>query len=142
MKPVCHEVTVRLAPADAFELFTQGMGRWWPFAGHSCSGADGLTVEFEPRVGGRVTEVAKDGTRHPWGLLTAWQPPHGFEMTWHPAQPEAHATRLAVRFTPADGGCTVAIEHAGLEVRGPEVRRNYDEGWAIVLGCYAKEAER
>lgn len=142
LDPVRHAVVVPLAPADAFELFTRGIGRWWPFAGHSCSGEAGADVEFEPREGGAVTEVARDGTRHPWGVLTAWQPPHAFTMQWHPAQPVERATVLAVRFTPVDGGCEVAIEHAGFERRGPEVRHQYHEGWALVLGAYAQEASR
>lgn len=142
LAPVCHAVVVSLSAEDAFDLFTRGIGRWWPFAGHSCSGEAGGNVEFEPHEGGAVTEVGRDGTRHPWGVLTAWQPPRRFAMTWHPAQPVAHATTLEVRFTPVDGGCEVAIEHAGFEVRGPEVRRNYHEGWALVLGRYVEEATR
>jgi Activator of Hsp90 ATPase homolog 1-like protein len=142
LDPVQHAVTVALAPEDAFELFTRGIGRWWPFSGHSCSGQTGADVEFEPREGGAVTEIAPDGARHPWGVLTAWRPPHSFAMRWHPAQPAVQATTLAVRFTPVPGGCEVAIEHGGFEVRGPEVRHQYDHGWVLVLGCYAKETTR
>lgn len=140
--PVRHSVVVKLAPAQAFELFTQGIGRWWPFVGHSCSDAKGADVLFEPRVGGCVTEVAPDGTRHPWGELTEWAPPAGFAMVWHPAQPSENATQLSVRFVAVAGGCEVTVEHGGFERRGPEARRSYDEGWPLVLSHYTKEASR
>lgn len=140
--PVVHRVVVGLAPEAAFDLFTKGIGRWWPFKGHSCSDAAGADVEFEPRPGGRVTEVAPDGTRHPWGTLTDWSPPHRFEMSWHPAQPEDQATRLRVSFSAVAGGCEVCVEHDGFERRGPEVRHSYDQGWPLVLAHYAKEASR
>lgn len=142
LAPVQHAVTVALAPEEAFDLFTRGIGRWWPFAGHSCSDQPGADVEFEPREGGAVTEIAPDGTRHPWGVLTAWQPPHRFAMRWHPAQPAERATALEVRFTAVACGCRVAIEHGGFDVRGEPVREQYHHGWALVLGCYAQETMR
>jgi len=141
--PVVQRIVVPLAPDDAFELFTAGIARWWPFRGHSCAGDDALDVLFEPRVGGAVTEVTRDGTRHPWGRLTAWAPGEHFAMTWHPAQPAERATALSVRFTPVGGGCEVALEHGGWLVRGDgadQLRRNYDEGWALVLGRLADAA--
>jgi hypothetical protein len=142
LPPVRHSVVVALAPEDAFDLFTRGIGRWWPFKGHSCSDAAEADVAFEPRVGGLVTEVAPDGARHSWGALTEWSPPGGFAMVWHPGQPVENATRLAVRFTPVPGGCEVAVEHDSFERRGPEARRSYDEGWPLVLDRYLREASR
>ncbi len=142
LPPVRHSVVVGLAPPDAFDLFTRGIGRWWPFKGHSCSDTAGADVQFEPRRGGAVTEVAPDGTRHPWGTLTDWAPPHRFEMTWHPAQPVVNATRVVVRFEAVAGGCEVTVEHDGFESRGPAVRDNYDQGWPLVLARYAQEAAR
>jgi hypothetical protein len=138
--PVRQRVVVALAPDDAFELFTRGVARWWPFGGHSCSGEAALDVVFEPRVGGAVTEIASGGAKHPWGRLTAWSPPDHFRMTWHPGQDPAAATVLSVRFAAVDGGCEVAIEHGGWEARGDradEARAGYDEGWAFVLGRFA-----
>ncbi len=145
LPPVEHRVVVDLTPADAFDLFTRGIARWWPFKGHSCSGEFAQDVQFEPRVGGAVTEVATDGTRHPWGLLTAWEPPQAFAMTWHPANAPDVATQLAVRFRAVAGGCGVHLVHGGWSARGDEagtVRGNYDEGWALVLRRYAAAAVR
>jgi uncharacterized protein YndB with AHSA1/START domain len=143
LPPVRHRIVVPLAPDDAFALFTAGIARWWPFNSHSCSGDAALDVEFEARVGGAVTEVARDGDRHSWGTLTAWEPPHRLAMTWHPAQTAAHATLLTVRFGAVEGGCAITIEHGGWSARGDTAdadRKAYEQGWVFVLGRYADAA--
>lgn len=138
LEPVRHELELPLSAAEAFALFTQDIARWWPFKGHSCSGGEAQQVLFEPRVGGAVVEVAKSGQRHPWGTLTAWDPPHRLVMTWHPAQPADRATQLEVRFEDIGGGSRLLLVHDGWQVRGddaPQVRESYREGWETVLGC-------
>jgi hypothetical protein len=136
-------VAVALTPAQAFELFTVHMARWWPFAGHSCSQQEGGTVDFEPRVGGAVTEVGQDGRRHAWGILDAWDPPNGFAMSWHPGLPEAEATRLEVSFVAEAAGTLVRVRHDGWEARGEQAgdkRDQYENGWGHVLSLYAAAA--
>jgi hypothetical protein len=138
--PVRHRLELALPRERAFALFTRSIGRWWPFKGHSCSGERARDVVFEERVGGAVVEIAADGTRHRWGTLLRWDPPQGFEMSWHPGQAESVATRLAVRFVAhRGGGCELQLEHGGWEARGDDasaVRDGYDRGWGPVLGCY------
>jgi hypothetical protein len=140
---VTHRLDVALAPEQAFELFTQGMARWWPFRSHSCAGDAAVAVEFDARVGGAVTEITRQGERHTWGTLTAWEPPSHFAMTWHPGQDERMATRLSVRFTADGAGCRVELQHDGWAARGPQaapVRDEYQQGWALVLGLFAAAA--
>ncbi|MFO1330360.1 MAG: SRPBCC domain-containing protein [Rubrivivax sp.] len=142
--PVVHRLSVPLDPAQAFDLFVHQIARWWPFAGHSCAGDDACDVRFEPRVGGAVTELTRSGLHHPWGTLTAWDPPAHFAMTWHPAQPQAHATQLWVRFVAEPGGCRIELVHDGWAARGEAavpVRDGYHEGWLLVLGRYRRWAE-
>lgn len=140
LAPIEHRVQVTLSPADAFDLFTRQMARWWPFAGHSCFDDQGLDVQFEPRVGGAVTEVARDGRRMGWGTLTRWEPPDGFAMRWHPGLDAAQATLLQVRFIAAEaGGTVVHVHHSGWEARGDEAaskRDAYDGGWPVTLAAY------
>lgn len=141
---VTLRLQVPLTPAQAFDLFTRGIDRWWPFRGHSCAGEHAHTVRFEERVGGAVTEIAKDGARHPWGSVTAWQPPLHFAMTWHPAQPVEQATHLSVRFEATEGGCTIELRHDGWGARGARagpVRDGYQQGWGQVLGHFAAAAQ-
>ena len=135
-----HRVRVALSPAAAFDLFTRQMARWWPFAGHSCYGDEAADIEFEPRDGGAVVEVSRDGDRMAWGHLTAWQPPHGFAMQWHPGLGVDQATVLAVRFVAVDGGGTeVSVHHSGWAARGEQAaakRDQYDGGWPLTLAAF------
>jgi hypothetical protein len=143
LPPVVRSVTVGLAPEEAFELFTGRMRLWWPFVGHSCGDEDALDVQFEPRVGGAVTEVGRSGARHLWGTLTEWQPPHAFAMTWHPGLPTDAATRLRVSFSARAGGTEVQVQHEGWEARGADAkakRDQYDGGWPRTLQAFAHAA--
>jgi hypothetical protein len=137
---VVHQLRVALSVEQAFDLFVHGMARWWPFASHSCGGADAFEVLVEPRLGGTVTEHTRSGATHPWGRVTAWDPPAHFAMTWHPAQAPELATQLAVQFREAEGGCAITLRHDGWAVRGADaqpIRDNYQHGWALVLGRFA-----
>lgn len=141
--PVVRSVTVALAPAEAFALFTGEMRTWWPFRSHSCGGNDSIDVQFEPRLGGLVTEVARDGRRWAWGTLTEWDPPQAFAMTWHPDLPLAEATRLRVTFVPHGSGTEVKVHHDGWEARGKAAatrRDQYDGGWPLTLAAFAAAA--
>lgn len=140
--PVRKSVRVRTAPARAFELFTRELARWWPLARYSCAGDAAVAVEFDV-AGRQVVETARDGTRHVWGALLEWNPPHSFAMTWHPAQPAEHATRLDVRFVTADGWTEVQLVHSGWEARGEQAftaRQSYEGGWTAVLEKYVAHA--
>jgi hypothetical protein len=140
---VVRAVVVRLAPAEAFALFTQQMRLWWPLASHSCGGDDALDVQFEARAGGTVTEIGRHGERWTWGTLTEWDPPHAFAMRWHPGLPADAATVLRVRFTALAEGTEVQVHHAGWEARGADARAKrdqYDGGWPHTLQAYARAA--
>lgn len=143
--PVDRRVSVRLAPQQAFELFTAHMRDWWLFGGHSCSGDPAADVRFEPRAGGAVVETASDGRQFRWGTLSEWSPPTAFAMSWHPGLPEAEATELRVSFTATPEGTEVRVLHDGWLARGAAAqakRDQYDSGWPQTLAAYAAEASR
>jgi len=143
LPPVVHRVRVALAPAEAFDLFTREIARWWPFRGHSAFGEEAVDLQIDGRVGGEVTEVARDGSTCAWGTVTAWTPPTAFAMRWRPGLPEAQATLLQVRFQAMDGGTEVSVDHSGWEVRGEqaaEKRDQYDGGWPATLAAFAQAA--
>jgi hypothetical protein len=137
---VRKELVVPLAQADAFRLFTAGMGSWWPVTSHSIAGRPDISVEFEERVGGHIRERLPDGNVADWAEITEWDPPAGFVCRWYPGHPESEATTLTVSFDASgDNQTRVELIHTGWEVFGTEaVRRygSYASGWDPVLAEY------
>ncbi len=142
--PVTKERRVPLPPGEAFDLFTRRIGEWWPVATHSIEGDGVAELRFEGRVGGRLVEVAKDGTEWSWGEVLAWNPPHRFVVSWHPSKEPTAASILEVRFTEAPGGGTeLYVEHRGWEEfgdRAEELRGQYEPGWDFVLRGFEEAA--
>jgi uncharacterized protein YndB with AHSA1/START domain len=140
LPPVVVNVAVELPIERAFDLFTRGIGDWWPLATHSVGEEKAQSVHLEPRVGGRIVETDDDGTRHLWGEVIECVPPRKIVFTWHPGRaPETQQT-IEVLFE-ADGDLThVELVHGDWEVFEQEadaMRERYTTGWAKVLGeCY------
>jgi len=139
IEPVVKELVVPLPRERAFELFTARIAEWWPLSTHSVEGDDAVGCHFEPRVGGRLVETARDGSEHVWGTVTAWEPPGRLALTWHPGRTPATAQDLEITFEPAGAGTRLRLVHSGWEKLGEEARverDNYDPGWDYVLGRY------
>jgi hypothetical protein len=135
--PVVKKVLVPGAGEEAFALFTERLGQWWPRDTHSVGGPDCTEVHLEGRVGGRVYEVTADGAEHEWGRITAWDPGRRLTMTWHPGLTSEQATTVDLTFRPTPSGTEVRLVHDGWGGRGEsgaEVRDRYDHGWDVVLG--------
>jgi uncharacterized protein YndB with AHSA1/START domain len=142
LDPIQRQVHVRLDQADAFRLFTTGMGSWWPLETHSRRDEDHDTeaVVFEDHVGGRIYEVMTDGSEGYWGTVTAWDPHARVVFDWKPNDEDHPHTEVEVTFTPdEDGGTIVALEHRNWEVLGPALgaqgREGYGSpsGWTLVF---------
>jgi uncharacterized protein YndB with AHSA1/START domain len=132
-----RSVTVNAPVQRAFRVFTEELGSWWPFEGHSVSEGEAETAVFEGRVGGRLFERSRDGRELLWGTILAWEPPYRFVLTWHPGRGEDTAQELEVRFLGEDNRTRVELEHRGWEKLGdamPKVVRSYEAGWDRVLG--------
>jgi uncharacterized protein YndB with AHSA1/START domain len=148
-EPVRKSIRVERAPADAFRLFTQHIGDWWP-AEHHSRAADGEygdvkveAVVFEPQQGGRVYEVASDGSEGSWAPVLTYEPPHRVVLAWKPNDEERAPTEVEVRFTADGSGTRVDLEHRGWEVvgdRAEEARADYSAGWTRVLDRFAAAA--
>ncbi len=135
-------LTVRLAPAAAFALFTRDLRRWWPRRTYSLlEGAD-VALVFGAAIGETVAEVDADGGSHVWGTIVEWEPPHGFAMSWHPGRPSEQATRLRVRFRAVAGGTRIDLCHDGWSARpdGAAARDTYERGWDEPLAAFAEQA--
>ena len=147
--PVVTSVTVPLPPDEAFALFTDGMGRWWPLATHSVSAdthegpVTATTVTMGARVGGRIVESMSDGGQADWGEVLEWDPPRRVAFTWKPNLRPDPFTHVAVSFEPTADGTRVELVHTGWELlgaRGEVLRRGYDAGWPVVLGRFTAAA--
>lgn len=142
--PIAMEITVARDVRDAFRIFTEEIGTWWPSETHSIGEGRVVDVTIEGRVGGRCFETWDDGSEHVWGEVLRWDAPRGFTCTWHPSDERPTATELEVTFSPADGGTLVALEHRGWERHGPEAPelvKSYRSGWPVVLELYARRCE-
>jgi uncharacterized protein YndB with AHSA1/START domain len=142
MEPLRIEFGVDCPPDDAFRLWALDTSTWWP-PGHSVSAEPGLTVEFEPRAGGRIFERTPAGIEHDWGEVIAWEPPRRLAFLWHLRSGRSDATDVDVTFAPAGegDGTRVTIVHGGWERLGAAAaeRRERDErGWAGVVQRYVE----
>src|SRR5438128_12538713 len=60
--PVRKSIRVNANQAHAFEVFTSGLGRWWPRT-HTIGKPPMQTAVLEPRLGGRWYELSEDGSQ-------------------------------------------------------------------------------
>jgi uncharacterized protein YndB with AHSA1/START domain len=147
--PVRKSIRVKASQARAFEVFTSGLGRWWPLD-HGIGKTPRKAAIMETRPGGRWFELAEDGTETTVGKIIAWEPPRRFVMTWDinsEWKPDTKvSSEVEVRFV-ADGDATrVELEHRKFELMGAEggekMRKDVDGGWPMMLERFAAEAER
>ena len=141
IEPVRRAVTVDRPVEDAFRIFTEGIGSWWPLGTHSIAGDRAETAVLEGRRDGRLYERAGDGTEAEWGKIVVWEPPHRVAFEWYVT---GTPTEVDVRFTAAGDGTRVELEHRGFErLEDAEARRDsYLGGWGAVLGRYEEFASR
>src|SRR5271154_1929224 len=109
--PVHREIVVDADPAAAFEVFTAGIGRWWPLASHSVYETESASVAF---ADGQIVERSADGRTSLWGTVTRWEPAAAVAFTWHPGRSPEGAGHVEVTFAAA-GAQTLG--HARNEVR-------------------------
>ncbi len=140
--PIRREILVDADPDAAFEVFTAGLGRWWPVDEKSVHGK-GATVAFDD---GQIVERPADGGADDgaagepvvWGTVTRWEPPTAVAFTWHPGYPAERASQVVVTFAAEGTQTLVRLEHTGWEsfADPAAARAEYDQGWPVVLGCY------
>lgn len=139
---ISKSIHVNRSPADAFRLFTEGIGKWWPLKdGFSYGRERAQDIFIEGRVGGRFYERFSDGTEFEVGRVTAYEPPHLVVLTWRSPDWEG-ATEVEVRFSADGHGTRLDLEHRGWEV-GPQAQnqaKNFERGWDTVLARYASAA--
>ena len=148
--PVRKTVRVKAPIVHAFEVFTEGLARWWP-PNQGIGKKPIRTVLIEPHLGGRWLEIAEDGTETTVGTIVVWQPPHRMALLWQVNaqwKPDAAMTsEVDVGFTPDGADATVVeLVHHKFETMGAEagasLREDVGRGWPGLMEHFAKEAER
>jgi uncharacterized protein YndB with AHSA1/START domain len=137
LPPVALAVEVPLAPDDAFALFVDEIGAWWPLGTHSLGGAETRACRFDAHVGGQLYEVVGEREeRRAWGRVLAFDRPRRIVFSWHLDRPEETAQEVEVRFAATADGTRVELEHRGWErlADGATQRGYYEQGWKEVLG--------
>ncbi len=144
LSPLVFTVSVEQSVDDAFILFTEKIGTWWPKATHSIGEDRAADVIFDGREGGRLFERLDDGTEYPWGEVLAWEPPNRFVITWHPSVEPVAMTEVEVTFTSIDAeSTTVQLTHRNWHRLGAVAavaRASYSGGWVGVLGRFESKA--
>jgi uncharacterized protein YndB with AHSA1/START domain len=139
------------APIDrSFEVFTAGIGTWFP-AEYNLLEVDIAERVFEPRVGGEIYDRGTDGTECRWGSVLAYDPPDRVMFSWK-LGPQwtvetdpARASEVEVWFFAEEGNRTrVELEHRHIDRHGEGWEHTRDAvagegGWS---GCLARFAER
>ncbi len=147
--PVTKSIRVNASAAHAFEIFTSGLGRWWP-RDHGIGKTPRKAIVMETHLGGRWYELAEDDTQTTVGKIIVWEPPRRFVMTWDinsQWKPDtAVSSEVEVRFIPDGANVTrVELEHRKFEQMGTEagesMRKDVDRGWPGLLEQFKKQAE-
>jgi uncharacterized protein YndB with AHSA1/START domain len=148
--PVRKSIFVEAPPAHAFDVFTAGIGRWWPKT-HKIGDVDLDKPIIEPRNGGRWYQVGVDGSECDIGTVEAWEPPSRLVLIWQlTAEFEFDAdlvTEVEVLFTREGDGTRVDLEHHHLERLGEtaeKMREAVDSpgGWSGLLQLFAEAAKK
>ena len=147
--PVRKSVFVSASPERAFEVFTAGIGRWWPKT-HKIGRADLDRPIIEPREGGRWYELDVDGSECEIGKVAVWDPPVRLLLIWQLTPDFAYhpdlVTEVEVLFTPEGDGTRVDLEHRDLERMGDKAAAMRETvsgpgGWPALLQLFADEAQ-
>jgi uncharacterized protein YndB with AHSA1/START domain len=147
--PVRRSIQVGVPRERAFDVFTAGIGRWWPKT-HHIGAADIDTLVIERREGGRWFERGVDGSECEVGKVLVWDPPARLVLAWQ-LTPEFKydpdlITEVEVQFIAEGANATrVELEHRNLERFGDRVdamREKIDGpgGWGDLLQLFAQSA--
>jgi len=139
---ISKSIHVKRSVEDAFRLFTEEIGSWWPLKeGFSYGRERAKDIFLEARVGGRFFERFADGTEYEVGRVTVYQPPRLVVFSWIDPDWEG-ATEVEVRFAADGTGTRLELEHRGWEA-GPKAKSagaRFNGGWKTVLARYESAA--
>jgi uncharacterized protein YndB with AHSA1/START domain len=112
-------VFVKVALADAFDVFTQEIDLWWRKGPKfRIAGQRRGSLTLEPKLNGRLFETfdhPKGSLTFQTGTVTHWDPPHALSFEWRGVNfKPGEKTLVEVRFTSEGEGTMVKLRHSGL----------------------------
>jgi uncharacterized protein YndB with AHSA1/START domain len=148
--PVNKSITVNVAQARAFDVFTAGIDRWWPKS-HHLGDAPVKQQIIEQRAGGRWYTIHEDGSQTVTGIMKVWEPPHRIVFSWDINamwKPDTTVgSEVEVRFVAEGTSKTrVELQHRNFErlgEGGQTMRDSIDSpgGWSGILEGFKTAAE-
>jgi uncharacterized protein YndB with AHSA1/START domain len=137
------------APIDrAFNVFTEGIGSWFPRE-YNLLETEIAERVFEPREGGQVYDRGTDGSECHWGRVLTYEPPNRVVISWDidpqwqiETDPDK-TSEVEVRFvSEAPDRTRVDLEHRHLDRHGEGWEQTRDAvggegGWPGCLDAYA-----
>jgi uncharacterized protein YndB with AHSA1/START domain len=148
--PVRKSIFVNAPQGHAFEVFTAGIGRWWPKT-HKTGPTDLDRPIIEPKEGGRWYELDVDGTECEIGKVAVWDPPSRLVLIWQLTPEFTYdpdlITEVEVLFMPEGDGTRVELEHRDLERMGEKAEAMRETisgpgGWPALLELFATESAK
>ena len=148
--PVRKSVRVNTRPEHAFEVFTTGIGAWWPASHHIGTSPMKQTL-IEPRQDGRWYTICEDDSTCEVGKVLHWAPPGRLVLAWQidgqfRYDPDL-ITEVEVTFTDqGDGSTRVDLEHRHLERMGDTAEHgramlDAPNGWGLIMSLFQQAAE-
>lgn len=147
--PVRKSIMVNASRDHAFDVFVNGMSRWW--VKEFTIGASPIRdVVVEPRDGGRWFERGEDGSECQWGKVLAINPPSRIVLAWQ-ITPDWRfdprlVTEVEIRFAAEGNGTRLSLEHRldgyGAAAEGMFAFFDAPKAWMGLLENYVSEAAR
>jgi uncharacterized protein YndB with AHSA1/START domain len=147
--PVRKSIFVNAPQDHAFEVFTSGIGRWWPKS-HKIGDVDLDRPVIEPIAGGRWYQLGVDGSECDIGKVQLWDPPARLVLIWQLTPEFAYdpdlITEVEVLFIPESDGTRIDLEHRDLERMGEKADAMRETvsgpgGWPALLQLFADAAQ-
>lgn len=134
--PIVLHLWVACSPPQAFAVFTERLGEWWPRDAYSPGPLRG--IRLEPRVGGEVAMLLEAGGAYRLGEVLVWEPGRHYAQSFTLAQDPSYPSRLDVTFEEGKhvGGTRVRFAHGGWTPANVAGRARFSE-WDLLLGQYA-----
>jgi uncharacterized protein YndB with AHSA1/START domain len=148
--PCIFDATVPYLREDAFSLFVDRFGLWWPTE-YTFSRDPECHLSIEPMVGGACEEIAPGHPRKVWGTVLSIQRPLFIRLAWQIGPDQeviadpAAASRVMVEFRTAADGTRVELTHTDFLRHGEEADAyrkalSSPEGWPYCLSRLVQAA--